>query len=75
MGCDLSVSICKQVEKVYRISMHCGSLETLEGIHHYSIIVINYVLEHVHRPIEFTEKICRLLAPGGKVHIAMPIVS
>lgn len=71
-GCDLSDSICRQVETSYGISMHSGLLETLKGEECFDIVVMNHVLEHVQRPIEFLQEVHRLLAPGGIVHIAVP---
>lgn len=75
MGCDLSTSICARVRRAYGIVMHSESLETLVGENRFDVIVMNHVLEHVHRPIEFMEDVRRLLAPGGVVHVAVPNIA
>ena len=72
MGVDLSASICRRVDKAYSIKMYQGSLLALEGNQLFDVIVINHVLEHVPQPIEFMDRLFRLLTPGGVVHIAVP---
>lgn len=75
MGCDLSAVICERVQRLYGIAMHGEVLSTLGGDSRFDAIVMNHVLEHVQRPIEFLEDVCRLLVPGGRAHIAVPNVA
>lgn len=72
MGCDLSEPICRQVQQQIGAPMHCGPLESLEAEGCFDVVVMNHVLEHVQRPVEFLQKVFRLLAPGGIVHVAVP---
>ena len=72
MGCDLSRAICRRVESTLHVPMHCGSLDTLPGDMRFDVVVMNHVLEHVQEPVPFLREVCRLLAPGGYVHVAVP---
>ncbi|MDD2768309.1 MAG: class I SAM-dependent methyltransferase [Methylococcus sp.] len=72
MGCDLSAPICRQVQQQIGVPMHCGLLESLEAEGRFDAVVMNHVLEHVQRPVEFMQNVFRLLAPGGIVHVAVP---
>jgi 2-polyprenyl-3-methyl-5-hydroxy-6-metoxy-1,4-benzoquinol methylase len=75
MGCDLSAPICERVRRLYGIAMHGESLATLTGESRFHVVVMNHVLEHVNRPIEFLQDVRRLLVPGGRVHVAVPNVA
>jgi 2-polyprenyl-3-methyl-5-hydroxy-6-metoxy-1,4-benzoquinol methylase len=75
MGCDLSAPICARVSQTFGIGMHSEPLSTLSGDSRFDVIVMNHVLEHVHRPIEFMSDVRRLLAPGGVVHVAVPNIA
>jgi len=75
MGCDLSEAICARVERAYDITMHRDSLATLQGEERFDAVVINHVLEHVHRPIDFLQDVRRLLVSGGVAHIAVPNIA
>jgi len=75
MGCDLSVDICRDAEQKLGITMHCGSVQTLPYKATFDVIVMNHVLEHVQRPIEFLRHAFRLLKPGGILHIAVPNIN
>lgn len=72
MGCDLSVPLCRRVERESGIEMHCGYLSDLPGDGRFEVVVMNHVLEHVPQPVEFLQDAIRLLAPGGILHIAVP---
>lgn len=74
-GFDLSRAICERVEKKYGISMHNESIEKLQTSTNFDIIVMNHVLEHVGRPVEFLQGVRCLLATGGLVHIAVPNIA
>lgn len=73
-GCDLSPAICERVIRVYGLAMHCGPLSGLCGEGQFDVVVMNHVLEHVNDPVAFLSDVCRLLAPGGVAHIAVPNV-
>lgn len=75
MGCDLSKIICNRVHRAYGIAMHGEPLASLAGEGRFDVIVMNHVLEHVHRPTDFMKDVCRLLAPGGVVHVAVPNIA
>ncbi|MEY4942880.1 MAG: hypothetical protein RL254_1061, partial [Planctomycetota bacterium] len=75
MGCDLSLPICARVRRAYGIAILSEPLATLAGENRFDVIVMNHVLEHVHRPIEFMADVRRLLAPGGVVHVAVPNIA
>jgi 2-polyprenyl-3-methyl-5-hydroxy-6-metoxy-1,4-benzoquinol methylase len=72
MGCDLSVPLCRRVERECGVAMHCGLLSDLPGDGKFDVVVMNHVLEHVQQPVEFLKDVLRLLAPGGVLHIAVP---
>lgn len=74
LGCDLSDAICKRIRNAHGIEMHCGPLANLGGgsEERFDVVVMNHVLEHVQQPIDFLKEVCRLLAPGGVAHIAVP---
>lgn len=72
MGCDLSAPICRHVELKFGITMHCGLLSELQTENQFDVIVMNHVLEHVQKPVEFLQDVFRLLKPDGIVHIAVP---
>lgn len=72
MGCDLSVPICREVKLQYKINVHCGFISELQENNKFDMVVMNHVLEHVQRPVEFLQDVFRLLAPGGIAHIAVP---
>jgi len=72
MGCDLSMPICQRIRRTYDIPMHAEPLTTLAGENRFDVIVLNHVLEHVNRPVEFLRDVHRLLAFGGIAHIAVP---
>jgi 2-polyprenyl-3-methyl-5-hydroxy-6-metoxy-1,4-benzoquinol methylase len=75
LGCDLSAPICRRVEQDFGVPMHCGPLNSLNGRGRFDVVVMNHVLEHVQRPVEFLQDVLRLLAPGGVVHIAVPNIA
>ncbi len=75
MGCDLSSPICEYVRRKYGITMHGEHLAMLEGENSFDLVVMNHVLEHVNKPIEFMREVHRLLTPGGVVHIAVPNIA
>lgn len=39
---------------------------------HFNTIIIEHVLEHVERPVEFLQRVKQWLAPGGKVLLSVP---
>jgi 2-polyprenyl-3-methyl-5-hydroxy-6-metoxy-1,4-benzoquinol methylase/ribosomal protein S27AE len=74
-GCDISAAICRRVHQCYGIPMHSEPLAAIAGENLFDIVVMNHVVEHVDRPIEFMREVHRLLAPGGIVHIAVPNIA
>jgi len=74
-GCDLSTSICRRVEKKYALTVHCRPVAEIYGNERFDVVVLNHVLEHVQRPVDFLRDVERLLVPGGLVHIAVPNVA
>jgi len=75
-GCDLSVPICRQVEKNIGVPMHCGPLSTISaGEGTFDVVVMNHVLEHVQQPVEFLQDVHQNLTTGGIVHIAIPNIA
>jgi 2-polyprenyl-3-methyl-5-hydroxy-6-metoxy-1,4-benzoquinol methylase len=75
MGCDLSGPICARVQRVYGVAMHSEPLATLGGEDRFEVIVMNHVLEHVHKPVAFLQDVRRLLVTGGVVHISVPNIA
>lgn len=43
-----------------------------EAVGHFDLIMVNHVLEHLDQPLQFLEKCRELLAPGGRVIVAVP---
>lgn len=54
--------------------VHSG-LDQLKGNAHFDLIVINHVLEHVKKPVEFLRDVAQLLAPEGRLYIDVPSVA
>jgi 2-polyprenyl-3-methyl-5-hydroxy-6-metoxy-1,4-benzoquinol methylase len=75
MGCDLSKTICKHVQRKYAVPIHCGYVTELDARPQFDIVVMNHVLEHVADPVGFLRDIQRRIKPGGVLHIAVPNVA
>ncbi|OQX12633.1 MAG: hypothetical protein BWK76_17370 [Desulfobulbaceae bacterium A2] len=71
-GCDLSPAICRQAEMKYGVPVYCGTLRDITGTGQFDVVVLNHVLEHVERPVEFLREVERLLLPNGIAYIAVP---
>lgn len=54
------------------IGIHRIALEACEG--QYDVIMLHHVFEHVPRPIETLRHVERLLRPGGRTLVRMPIM-
>jgi 2-polyprenyl-3-methyl-5-hydroxy-6-metoxy-1,4-benzoquinol methylase len=74
-GCDLSQSICKRIKDIYSIPMHCGYVSELPTDISYDFVIMNHVLEHTNRPVEFLCDVCLKMRLNGLLHIAVPNVN
>lgn len=72
-GVDFSESTVAAVRSRLNVRMVCGSLphgDLKPGS--FDVITMWHSLEHVHRPLEVLQSAHELLAPGGKILVAVP---
>lgn len=72
VGCDLSKSICTDVQNTYDIEMHNMALNSLPYSHHFDCVIMNHVLEHVNDPIQFLTSAGERMKSGGILHVSVP---
>lgn len=74
-GCDLSKTICQQIENTFEISMHYGHVSTLPLATQYDVVIMNHVLEHVNDPVKLLQAVRIRMSPSGLLHLAVPNVA
>lgn len=72
-GLDFSSHAAKQVEKLFGIPVHVGTLPHPDlKPQSFDMITMGAVLEHVHDPHQVVGAAATLLKPGGRLVIAVP---
>lgn len=72
VGIDFSSAVASARERADRV--YQGDLDTIPSDERFDCIILVSVIEHVHRPVEYLEKLRHRLRPGGKVVVATPNV-
>ncbi|MBI4175356.1 class I SAM-dependent methyltransferase [Candidatus Berkelbacteria bacterium] len=72
-GTEVSASARAIAQERYGLTIRPGTLETIDfGPTRFAMITLFHVLEHVPDPTDLIERCRKLLAPGGRLVIAVP---
>jgi 2-polyprenyl-3-methyl-5-hydroxy-6-metoxy-1,4-benzoquinol methylase len=73
MGLDFSEKVVRQIREELKLPAMAGTLPH-PGLApaSFDLVTLWHSLEHVHQPLEILREAHRLLAPGGKVLVAVP---
>ena len=73
VGLDLSEKVVQQVREELKLTALVGTLPHPDlPPSSFDLVTLWHSLEHVHQPLEVLNEVNRLLAPGGKVLVAVP---
>jgi 2-polyprenyl-3-methyl-5-hydroxy-6-metoxy-1,4-benzoquinol methylase len=73
MGLDFSEKVVKQIREKLKLPALTGTLPHPDlAPKSFDLVTLWHSLEHVHQPLEILREAHRLLAPGGKVLVAVP---
>ncbi len=73
VGIEPSTIAAEYSRKLVKGPIHIGGFEDIElAPESFDAVVSLYVVEHVHEPREFMEKVFRVLKPGGQAIIRIP---
>ena len=72
VGIDFSSAVNSAVERADRV--YQGDLDRIPKEERFDCIILVSVIEHVHRPVEYLQKLRERLRPGGKLVMATPNV-
>ncbi len=71
-GTEVSSTAIRYAATAYGIELMCGQLDETEFATRFDVITLWHVLEHVPDPVVTLQAVRRLLAPRGRVVLALP---
>lgn len=72
-GIEISPFIVEKAKQDYNLKVHLGTLtQTQLPEQAFDAVIMKYVLEHVHDPLESVTKISQILKPGGIFYFIIP---